>query len=315
MTLPDSVPEVSVVIPTWRRADDTLRAVRSVLGQTLANVEAIVADDASGDGTPERIEAIGDPRARVLRQPTNMGACEARNRGIREARAPFVALLDSDDELLPESLERRRDELLRRPESPLIYSRVLYRLSDAIELPLPKTPPDPARPFVEWLVLTNGLHTSAMMARTEALRDALFDPRLPRNQDWDVALKLARRGPVAYLHEPLTRVHAENEGGGRITTDFDPERAIVFLDLHRDAFDASPRAEARVLYRYAMRAVRAGKSKLARDCCERTLRLDPSHRKARIVARALRFGLGPILPTLLEWRWRAMLRSGLVPDE
>lgn len=310
-----TLPRVTVVTPTWRRAEKTVRAVRSVLAQTLTDFEMLVVDDCSGDGTPEAVEALGDPRVRVLRQERNQGACEARNRGILEARAPFVALLDSDDELLPTSLERRLAAIEAAPESPILYSRVRYRLSDSIEHEYPVEPPDRARPFIEWLMLGRGLITSGMIARTEPLRQCLFDPLLPRYQDCDVALKLARLGPVGYLHEALSIIHAEDETGGRITHNFDPERAHRFIDLHRDAFDRSPRAEAVVLYRFAMRAVRGGRADVAKRYCARAILLDPGHRKARVILRALRFGLGPLLPTLLEWRWRAMLASGRVPEE
>ena len=110
-------PRISVVIPTYRRARSTVRAVRSVLVQTIDEIEVIVVDDASGDGTAEAVEAIGDDRVIVLRRQMNQGPCAARNRGIHEAKADFIALLDSDDELLPRSLELRLRCLEQHPDS------------------------------------------------------------------------------------------------------------------------------------------------------------------------------------------------------
>ncbi|MCC3779033.1 CDP-glycerol glycerophosphotransferase family protein [Streptomyces sp. UNOB3_S3] len=97
-----TTPEVSVVVIVHNDAGRLPRAVRSVLGQSLRRLEAIVVDDCSTDGTPRvaRELAAGDPRVRLLRLPVNSGGCGApRNAGLAAARAPYVMFLDSDDEL------------------------------------------------------------------------------------------------------------------------------------------------------------------------------------------------------------------------
>src|SRR4051794_37137493 len=93
---------VSAVIPSYNRGALAVRAVKSVLAQTYANVEALVVDDGSKDDTREQIaRAFGqDPRVRYLHKP-NGGVASARNVGMREARGEFVGLLDSDDTWLP----------------------------------------------------------------------------------------------------------------------------------------------------------------------------------------------------------------------
>lgn len=100
-------PTVSVVIPTWNRAHSIEAAISSALKQTLAPMEVLVCDDGSTDNTKERVGAMGDPRIRWL--PGSRGGCPAipRNRGIKEARGDWLAFLDSDDEWLPEKLERQ----------------------------------------------------------------------------------------------------------------------------------------------------------------------------------------------------------------
>ncbi|MHA7961640.1 bifunctional glycosyltransferase/CDP-glycerol:glycerophosphate glycerophosphotransferase [Streptomyces sp. L500] len=99
---PSATPEVSVVVIVHNDAGRLPRAVRSVLGQSLRHLEAIVVDDCSTDDTPRvaRELAAGDPRVRLLRLPVNSGGCGApRNAGLAAARAPYVMFLDSDDEL------------------------------------------------------------------------------------------------------------------------------------------------------------------------------------------------------------------------
>ncbi|OYW83480.1 MAG: hypothetical protein B7Z20_12545, partial [Sphingobium sp. 32-64-5] len=87
-------PLFTVVIPTYNRRDTVVEAVRSALEQTVADVEVIVVDDGSTDGTPSAVAAIGDERIHVIVQ-ANGGAAAARNRGIAFARGRYVAFLDS----------------------------------------------------------------------------------------------------------------------------------------------------------------------------------------------------------------------------
>ncbi|MER5647096.1 CDP-glycerol glycerophosphotransferase family protein [Streptosporangium sp. NPDC002524] len=97
-----NIPECSVVVITYNDAARLARAVRSVLRQSLRNVEVIIADDASTDGTEKVARELqrGDPRVRYLRGEVNSGGCGVpRNRGVAAARAPYVMFLDSDDEL------------------------------------------------------------------------------------------------------------------------------------------------------------------------------------------------------------------------
>lgn len=99
-------PLVSVVIPAYN-AEKTIRnAIDSVLEQTMADLEVFVVDDASTDGTVHAVEAIHDPRVRLLRSPGNLGPSAARNMALRRARGCWVAFLDADDEWVPERLEQ-----------------------------------------------------------------------------------------------------------------------------------------------------------------------------------------------------------------
>src|SRR3989338_7042609 len=97
----DAVPLVSVVISTYNRRAKLERAVASVLAQTLGNIEVIIVDNASTDGTQEAVKNMDDQRIRYIRNEANQGGPAARNTGIGNARAPYIALLDDDDEWMP----------------------------------------------------------------------------------------------------------------------------------------------------------------------------------------------------------------------
>ena len=94
-----SVPLVSVVIPVYNGEEVLERAIKSVLSQTYPNIELIVVDDGSTDGTGEVAKRF--PEVNYLRHTKNINASSARNTGIKAASGDFIALLDSDDEWLP----------------------------------------------------------------------------------------------------------------------------------------------------------------------------------------------------------------------
>ncbi|HZZ84803.1 MAG TPA: glycosyltransferase family 2 protein [Anaeromyxobacteraceae bacterium] len=97
------MPLVSIVMPTYNRADTISRAIASIHAQTWKRWELIVVDDGSTDGTADRLAGL-DPRLKLIRQ-ANQGVTGARNTGLEAATGDLIAFLDSDDEWLPHHLE------------------------------------------------------------------------------------------------------------------------------------------------------------------------------------------------------------------
>ena len=98
---------VSVIITTYNRAHLVGKAIKSVLNQTFQDFELIVVDDGSTDNTEEVINSFNDTRIRYIRHKINKGGNAARNTGLRNSKGEYIAFLDSDDEWLPEKLERQ----------------------------------------------------------------------------------------------------------------------------------------------------------------------------------------------------------------
>jgi glycosyltransferase involved in cell wall biosynthesis len=130
MTDASAGPRVSVVIPTYNRAHMLGRAIRSVLAQTLRDLELIVVDDGSTDDTARVVAATADPRVRSMRLERNGGLSRARNAGVAASRAAWVAFLDDDDEWLPARLERQLAGAGGGPEATVLYCQ--YRRTDDV---------------------------------------------------------------------------------------------------------------------------------------------------------------------------------------
>jgi glycosyltransferase involved in cell wall biosynthesis len=113
---------LSVVIPTWNRAGLVCEAVESALGQEGGDLEVIVVDDSSTDGTAEVVERRFGKSVKLLRMATRSGVGAARNEGVSQATGDLLAFLDSDDLWLPGKLKAELDVLERFPDAEAIVS-------------------------------------------------------------------------------------------------------------------------------------------------------------------------------------------------
>ena len=217
------MPKVSVIIPTYNRAQMVCEAMDSVVTQTLQDVEIIVVDDGSTDGTGEVLaERYGD-RIQYFWQE-NQGRAVARNRGVQAASGAYVLFLDSDDLLLPQSLELLSGLLDDHPEVDVVYSDGYY--CDAkgrdIQRISAERPPVDHDNILEIMVITNivvAINSTMVRRRClEALGYPYFDESLRGTEDADLWLRLAAQGcRFAYL-DALTckyRVHDGNESSFR----------------------------------------------------------------------------------------------------
>jgi glycosyltransferase involved in cell wall biosynthesis len=219
-------PRVSVVIPTHNRAGLVVRAVRSVLGQTVTDLELIVVDDASTDGTVDALSGIDDARLRVVRLPRNARQAHATNVGIARASGEFVAFLDDDDEWLPDKLEKQLARLHEAPYASAAYCRCYVQASGELRPPSPRTHL-PEGDITDGLLSRRmALTPSAFLVRRSALLQVGgFDERLTYALDLDLWLRLAQaRHQFVIANEPLVIYHMDAETS-RVTTD-----AVARLD-------------------------------------------------------------------------------------
>lgn len=124
-------PLVSVVIPVFNKERYLARAIQSVLDQSYSNLELILVDDGSTDGSLEVIKGFADERIRVLQRfPSGPGGYAARNLGFRGAKGDWIALLDADDSWFPRHLERVMEISVRFPDAPIISAARLSQMGE-----------------------------------------------------------------------------------------------------------------------------------------------------------------------------------------
>jgi hypothetical protein len=209
---------LSVVMPTYNGERYLAAALQSVLAQADADLELVVVDDGSSDGTVALLERLtAGTRTRLLR-PGRLGSwTAASNLGLREARGEWACFLHQDDLWLPGRLARLRAELPHAGGALLLHHA---RYVDPSGAPLGEWRcPLPAgevasRDLVERLLVQNFIAMPSPLFRREAaLAGGGLDERLWFSADWDLWLRLGAAGPIRFLDETLAafRLHPESQ--------------------------------------------------------------------------------------------------------
>jgi glycosyltransferase involved in cell wall biosynthesis len=226
---------VSVVIPVYNRAGSVGRAITSALEQSEAPLEIVVVDDGSTDASCEVVARLAaqEPRIRLVRQQTNLGGAAARNVGLLETRAEFVAFLDSDDEWLADHLERRVRLLRARPAVGLVFGS--FFLDSGKTRHLDRCAPFSGDPL-EYLFgprgARGGLRTSTFVGRRAALLEVRFADCLRKHQDWDLAVNVGRRFGILADPQPTVILHASSPD--RLSSRLDHASTLEFYRRNRE---------------------------------------------------------------------------------
>lgn len=205
---------VSVVIPNYNYAGYLGGAIGTALGQTYPDVEVVVVDDGSSDGSKEVLDAYGDRVKAIFQQ--NRGVAAARNNGVRASRGEFVAFLDADDLWLPDKIERQVERFTENRNLGLVHVGVT-EIDQAGNSLGERLDGGEGREVWKNLLLfsPNGIlggGSGAMIPREVFDELGGFDERLSTSADWDLYFRIAIRYAVGFVAEPLLkyRVHSSN---------------------------------------------------------------------------------------------------------
>lgn len=231
-------PLVSVVIPVYNRRDTIVKAIRSVLDQTYPNTEVLVIDDGSGDGTLGVLRQFAPNQIRIVSQ-SHKGANAARNLGIKESIGEFIAFQDSDDEWLPDKLERQILYMEENGYEACYCPFSLYENGECLE----HFPQDYRnkekyeRDLLDILRIYSVISTQTLVIHRNIIRDVgLFDEEMPRLQDYEYVIRIAQKKRIGYVDEALVKVHRTK---GSISEDDRKLREAekLLLKKHGDFFE------------------------------------------------------------------------------
>jgi glycosyltransferase involved in cell wall biosynthesis len=205
------MPKVSVIIPTYNSAQYVGAAVDSVLAQTFTDYETIVVDDGSTDETREVLQRYARRITYIYQENRERSA--ARNAGINASSGKYIAFLDADDLWMPHKIERQVAVLDENPTVALCYCQASYIDPNGSPVQFlgswiygdresKMVVADKSRELMLGNVVFGG--GSTPMVRRSLLEEVgLFDETLSYPEDWDLWIRLSRKGPFAYIPEPL----------------------------------------------------------------------------------------------------------------
>lgn len=234
----NDTPLISVIIPTYNREHTLLRAVKSVLNQTYRNIECIVVDDCSTDRTKSVISEVNDARLRYIVLEHNSGACAARNRGIDEANGDIIAFNDSDDEWHSDKLEKQLSYFMQSGADVIASSmavfdeeanKFLFNFPDSKKV-------RQGQVLYEDLLRYNSASTQLLFGKAECFKNNKFEPKLPRFQDWDEALRISRGYRFFHHDEILVDTFIQKDSITR-----NPQKALAAFEIlyntHKDTIE------------------------------------------------------------------------------
>jgi len=243
---------VSVVIPTYNRAELTKRAVQSVLSQSYRNLELIVVDDGSTDNTAAVMESLADSRIKYVFQK-NSGACVARNNGIAHAAGEYIAFHDSDDIWHGNKLEKQI-AVLQSTDADVVFCRMNKMLNGCKV----GTVSDFFKEgFLGRDVLPFSIGTQTLIGKREVFQTEKFDVEMPRFQEFEMLIRIQKKYSLYCMDEALVDYLLQEDSiskkperylqGWRLILEKHPafletyrtSRDRIACDILKNAFDVS----------------------------------------------------------------------------
>lgn len=209
-------PTVSVIMPTLNNGAYIQRAVASILEQSFEDLQLIIVDDGSSDGTVSRIREFTDDRVCLVQRADETGVTSARNEGFRRSSSQYVAVHDGDDWSNPNRLRKQVEYLDENPEVALVGTGAYLVDKDSNIQSRRHVLESPS--LTEIKAHNEFVHGSVLMRR-DALKEAGgYDEWFDLAEDYDLWLRLADKYEVRNIDEPLYyfRQHDESLYGSNL---------------------------------------------------------------------------------------------------
>lgn len=209
------MPLFSVIIPLYNKAPYVQKTIQSVLGQTFGDYELIIIDNGSTDGSSEIVAGFTDPRIRTFRLEENVGASNARNKGVEFSTAPYITFLDADDWWEPTFLEEMAG-LIERHHDAGIYGAGYWIVKNGRKRLAPiGVEPGFSEGEINYCQVYAKTLCMPLTSITVAMPRAIFDesggfkPHLKLGEDFDLWIRIALKHKVVFLNKPLSNYNQD----------------------------------------------------------------------------------------------------------
>ena len=275
------MPKVSIIIPTYNRANFLPRTIKSVLNQTFQDFELIIVDDCSTDNTQEVVKEFQkkDDRIRYIRLDKNSGApAHPRNVGIQNARGNFISFLDSDDECFPEKLEKQL-ELFEKGPADLGFvgcNALMVEEKNGKILKEIKLPSFLKRNTFEKLLEHCFMNISVLIKSRVLDNVGLFDENLKFAEDWDMWIRISYKYNFDFVLKPLLKRYIH---GGNVTQTLSVDEKIkdlkYILKKYKNLYRKYPEAHSIRLRNMGTIYLLGGDMKMARKYFIKAIKVSP----------------------------------------
>src|SRR5450631_1378229 len=207
-------PMVTVVVPTYNRAQLLGETMESILTQDFDDLELVVVSDGCTDNTEAVVSSFVDSRVRLIKQENSGGPARPRNAGVANATGKYVAFCDDDDLWMPQKLRMQVALMEKRPDAGLCFTRGIT-IGDGDFFARRSLKRGVDHNHFRVLLYGNYIANSSVLVRKKVLEEVgQFNTEkfLQGAEDYDMWLRIAHRHPLARLNEPLIkyRVHGNN---------------------------------------------------------------------------------------------------------
>ena len=213
-------PLVSVLIPTYNSVEFVEETVRSIINQTYENIEIIIVDDASTDGTIDILRQLEkeEKRIKLTQNAKNLGITDNMNNGIRMCAGKYIAILDGDDWAYEYRIEEQV-KVMEQNQKVVLCSGYMDICDENLNIQTTRTYPlkndEIRRDMVKYDPIS---HTSSMWRKDALLKTDLYSKNFPICRDYDLIVRISEFGEYENIPKPLIkyRVRKESETGKRI---------------------------------------------------------------------------------------------------
>jgi glycosyltransferase involved in cell wall biosynthesis len=267
---------ISVIIPTVNRPNLIGRSLKSVLNQTVKDLEVIVVDGSENDDTQRQIAIFHDKRINYIKIK-NLSAAHSRNIGIRNATGDFVAFNDDDDIWNNHKLEKQIDFFKKDASEKVVYSTFSKKVGKKVRITPDKDILNKHGNIYNEVLKQNFVGLQTAILPLSCCKEIIFDEQLKCLEDWDWVIRLAKKYPFEFVEESLVSVFDTFGSLNKSNYYIKAETYKIIYSKHYSDIKLVPAIEAKHLLSIGNNLYLSGDIEAGRAYLLRSMRIKPKN--------------------------------------